>query len=191
MNKVIKDATDAWYRTASAATSFVELDYINEIVRPDEQVIVKVRFYTPASKQWSNTIYEYFIKPNIKMKVGGLYLIENESGFKYTNPVKVIGFSNTVGKATHYIAKATSYKEKEKETSVEFTKIPVGLVPQKVVFDVEKGVTVVIWTKGLKTKLRLARGDVFDKEKAIALAYMKLMMGNKSKFNEVIKKFCE
>ena len=67
MNKVIKDATDAWYRTASAATSFIELDYINEIVRPDEQVIVKVRFYTPASKQWSNTIYEYFIKPNIKM----------------------------------------------------------------------------------------------------------------------------
>ena len=43
----------------------------------------------------------------------------------------------------------------------------------------------------MKTILHLAPGDTFDKEKAIALGYMKLMMGNRSKFNEVIKKFCE
>ena len=102
--------------------------------------------------------------------------------------MRVIGLARNSSRATHSIVKASLYNEIKTPAVVS---IPAGIVPEKVVFDEEKGVTVILWTKDVKTILHLAPGDTFDKEKAIALGYMKLMMGNRSKFNEVIKKFCE
>lgn len=155
---------------------------------PDAKPIVKVQFYNPGSGYLSKTIYEYFIGSDVKLDIGKTYYIENEAKFKYLNPVRVIGLARNSSRATHSIVKASLYNEIKTPAVVS---IPAGIVPEKVVFDEEKGVTVILWTKDVKTILHLAPGDTFDKEKAIALGYMKLMMGNRSKFNEVIKKFCE
>ena len=73
-----------------------------------------------------------------------------------------------------------------------------GLAPLKnklkSIPDIEKVIfndpaTIVIWSNGDKTVVRCQPGDTFDKEKGIALAVTKYVFGNKSKYNEIIKKF--
>lgn len=55
-------------------------------------------------------------------------------------------------------------------------------------FNEKKGVTVVKWSDGTITKVTLQNDDVWDREKGIALCYMKKMCGNNSSFNEVFRK---
>lgn len=71
----------------------------------------------------------------------------------------------------------------DKRDSVSFVSI------KNVYFNEEKRTTVVVWSDGIKTKLKCASDDVFDKEKAIALAFMKRFYGNGGKFNDILKKY--
>ena len=49
--------------------------------------------------------------------------------------------------------------------------------------------TIVIWDDGTKTVVKCQNDEPFDKEKGIALCFMKKHYGNKSSFNEVFHKF--
>lgn len=49
--------------------------------------------------------------------------------------------------------------------------------------------TVVLWSDGIKTIVNCNEGDEFDKEKGIALCFMKRFCGNTGAFNEILKKF--
>lgn len=60
----------------------------------------------------------------------------------------------------------------------------------RVWFNPVKGTTVVRWVDGSKTMVRCQKGETFDKEKGLALCYMKRTLGNKSSFNEILKKWC-
>ena len=62
-----------------------------------------------------------------------------------------------------------------------------GIEIEKVIFN--DPATIVIWSNGDKTVVKCQPGDTFDKEKGIALAVTKYVFGNKSKYNEIIKKF--
>lgn len=62
-----------------------------------------------------------------------------------------------------------------------------GIEIKKVIFN--DPATIVIWSNGDKTVVKCQPGDTFDKEKGIALAVTKYVFGNKSKYNEIIKKF--
>jgi hypothetical protein len=59
---------------------------------------------------------------------------------------------------------------------------------KKVIFN--KPATIVLWSNGDKTVVKCQDGDKFDKEKGLSLAVMKYVFGNKSKYNDVIKKHC-
>lgn len=48
--------------------------------------------------------------------------------------------------------------------------------------------TIVLWKDGTKTVVKCQNGETFDKEKGIALCFMKKALGNTSNFNNVIKK---
>lgn len=50
-----------------------------------------------------------------------------------------------------------------------------------------KPATIILWRNGDKTVVKCQKGDKFDKEKGIALCFMKYVLGNKSNFNEIIK----
>lgn len=49
--------------------------------------------------------------------------------------------------------------------------------------------TIAFWNDGVKTIVKCHKEDTYDKEKGIALCYMKRMFGNDGSFNEVLKKF--
>ncbi len=50
--------------------------------------------------------------------------------------------------------------------------------------------TIVYWADGTKTVVKCQEGDTYDKEKGLALCFMKKMLGNKSGyFNGVLKEW--
>ena len=62
------------------------------------------------------------------------------------------------------------------------------ITPKRVHFN--DPVTVVIWSDGTKTIVKCHDDDNYDKEKGMAMAFMKRMYGNDGYFNEIIKQWC-
>lgn len=61
------------------------------------------------------------------------------------------------------------------------------LLPEKVIFN--DPATIVFWNDGSKTVVKAQPGEIFDKEKGLAMAFAKKASGNKGHYNEVFKKF--
>lgn len=61
--------------------------------------------------------------------------------------------------------------------------------PKKIIFN--GPATIVLWDDGTKTVVKCQDGDAFDKEKGVALCFMKKSLGNKSNFNNIFKKYLE
>lgn len=70
-------------------------------------------------------------------------------------------------------------------TKTKPTKDPMKI--KKVIFS--DPCTIVIWEDGEKTIVRTHDGDVFDKEKGLAMAIAKRALGNTSKYYNTIKKY--
>lgn len=50
--------------------------------------------------------------------------------------------------------------------------------------------TIVFWTDGTKTVVKARHGDKFDKEKGLAMAIAKKVMGNTNKYYDVFEEYC-
>lgn len=50
--------------------------------------------------------------------------------------------------------------------------------------------TIVFWNDGTKTVVKARHGDKFDKEKGLAMAIAKKVMGNTNKYYDVFEEFC-
>ena len=50
--------------------------------------------------------------------------------------------------------------------------------------------TIVFWSDGTKTVVKCQEGDIFDKEKGLAMAISKKFFGDKGNYFENFKKFC-
>ena len=50
--------------------------------------------------------------------------------------------------------------------------------------------TIVFWSDSTKTVVKCQEGDIFDKEKGLAMAISKKFFGNKGSYYENFKKFC-
>lgn len=66
---------------------------------------------------------------------------------------------------------------------------PLSFEIEKVVFN--DPATIVIWTDQTKTVVKCQEGDEFDPEKGLAMAIAKKALGNKSNFNNAIKKWTD
>lgn len=62
-----------------------------------------------------------------------------------------------------------------------------GNTIKKVIFNAPA--TIVIWGDGSKTVVKAQKGEKYDKEKGLALCYMKKILGNKSNFNNVFREW--
>ena len=51
--------------------------------------------------------------------------------------------------------------------------------------------TIILWKSGEKTVVKCGPNEEFDKEKGLAMALCKYILGNKGNFNEFFKKFME
>ena len=127
--------------------------------------------------------YAYKIGHGVSLYINKRYNIVADQKTNYNSWVKVVGFTNDKGgiETVRTITKAIPL-DKESNTN--------GFAIKNVFFNEKEGVTVVLWDDGTKTILHCAQGEQFDREKGLALAYMKRYLGNKSNFNNVIKKYC-
>lgn len=64
---------------------------------------------------------------------------------------------------------------------------PLSFEIEKVIFN--EPATIVIWKDKTKTVVKCQEGDEFDPEKGLAMAIAKKALGNKSNFNNTIKKW--
>lgn len=108
-----------------------------------------------------------------------------------------------VKKALNYVALSVlaqnlrtikSSSEATKDTAREMFDNFLGYNEGNITFEVEKVIfnepaTIVIWKDGTKTVVKCGENDIFDKEKGIALCYMKHIFGDKGSFNEILKKW--
>lgn len=140
----------------------------------------------------------YFFRTELNLKIGEWYDIYTRESGGYSSPIKVVR-KYPIAQLSNFsmykeIISATEvclYAEidKTKHSSIESDSPKDGWIDQ-VWFNPAKGTTVVRWTDGSKTMVRCQEGEPFDKEKGLALCYMKRTLGNKGSFNETLKKWC-
>lgn len=80
-----------------------------------------------------------------------------------------------------------STERAEKNDIVRFGMCNVNI--RKVIFN--NPATIVLWSDGTKTVVKCGPDDIFDKEKGLAMAIVKKMAGNDSRFHKVFKKWCK
>lgn len=91
-----------------------------------------------------------------------------------------------------YTAMAIDYfrqstERAEKNDIVRFGMCNVNI--RKVIFN--NPATIVLWSDGTKTVVKCGPDDIFDKEKGLAMAIVKKMAGNDSRFHKIFKKWCK
>ena len=59
--------------------------------------------------------------------------------------------------------------------------------PKKVIFN--EPATIVLWSDNTKTVVKCSPNDTYDKEKGLALCYMKKLYGNDNKFHKIFSKW--
>lgn len=57
--------------------------------------------------------------------------------------------------------------------------------------NVSNPATIVLWSDCTKTVVKCGPDDIFDKEKGLAMAIVKKMAGNDSRFHKIFKKWCK
>lgn len=91
-----------------------------------------------------------------------------------------------------YAAMAIDYSRQsmeraEKNDIVRFGMCNVSI--RKVIFN--DPATIVLWSDGTKTVVKCGPEDSYDMEKGLAMAIVKKMAGNNSRFHKVFKKWCK
>lgn len=59
--------------------------------------------------------------------------------------------------------------------------------PTQVIFN--EPATIVYWCDGSRTVVKCQPGDAYDKEKGLAMCYMKKLRGNNGSFNKILKEW--
>lgn len=137
--------------------------------------LVTVRFDGNSYKD-----YNYVSKQ--KLEVGQKYDITTTTGRTYDNYVTVISVKDMPRNTTY------TYAEIGKAVPIRGPR-PDDMI-EKVIFNEEKLTTVVLWKDGVRTIVHCQEGDAFDKEKGLAMCYVKRFMQNRGCFNEIFKKYC-
>lgn len=149
----------------------------------------------------------YTFITNFPLEIGNVYDIIADNRQTYNNPVAVVskyaisddGARLMLSKGTREITGAKCLQSKYGNAAKDYvdslskssssTRRPDDGI-QKVIFNKEKRTCVVIWKDNVKTILHCNKDDVWDEEKALALAYMKKHFDNRGCFNETLKKWC-
>lgn len=128
---------------------------------------------------------EYCYKTNLNLLVGATYKIVADGRTEYDSPVKVINFSDK--RPSDFDGDIRTITNAVMITGPRRPKNPI----KNVWFNEAKGTTVVQWYDDSKTKVVCSEQDTFDKEKGIALCFMKKMYNNRGCYYDFIKKWAE
>lgn len=101
--------------------------------------------------------------------------------------IKSIGKINDDMYSIHIVEDPNCYSWDERCFDLKLTADKGGI--SRVIFN--EPATIVFWDDGEKTVVKCQNDEPYDKEKGLALCYMKKTLGNKSNFNNVFKQFIE
>ena len=76
-------------------------------------------------------------------------------------------------------------KEVEKDAIGKYNSTPICFDIQSITANHKKNAFTVVWGDGSHTIVHLQKGDVWDDEKALAMCFVKHMMGDKGSFNDI------
>lgn len=91
-----------------------------------------------------------------------------------------------------YAAMAIDYSRQSTEQTKKNDIVRLGMCSvsiRKVIFN--NPATIVLWSDGTKTVVKCGPDDIFDEEKGLAMAIVKKMAGNDSRFHKVFKQWCK
>lgn len=149
-----------------------------------------MNYYEIVFKGSPNRSYLY--KSRLELPVGAECTIVADEVTSYKTPVKIA--RKLTKPDGHYAVIKLKGDGIETRTITSFNVIRGTGRPddriQNVYFNEEKGTTCVVWDDGKKTLVHCSPNDTWDKEKALALCYMKRVLGNRGSFNETLKKYC-
>lgn len=131
-------------------------------------------------------VYNFLTK--LELHKGAVYDITADYITTYSTPVtirKVHTNLNSFYKEEYY-----KLREITDARLVKMPKKPESKI-KSVLFNKEKGITTVVWYDNKVTMVRCHPDDEFDKEKALALCFMKRVCDNRGCFNDELKKWCE
>jgi len=99
------------------------------------------------------------------------------------------GRSHTTNYLTNYLSDTSSYYWYNGWNTGTIETIKVSYFPdiEKVIF--HDPATIVLWKDGTKTVVKCNEGDTYSKETGLVMCIAKKALGNKSNFNNVIKKW--
>lgn len=130
----------------------------------------------------------YVYKTSLNLMKGSIGEIVVDGRTTYSSPVKIEVIKNPEevdsGRFSFEIRTITDFKLLQAPHRPEST-------IRNVMFNKIKGVTTVVWKDGTTTMVKQHPEDDWDKEKALAMCFMKRFYDNRSCFNEELKKWCD
>lgn len=140
--------------------------------------LIKVKF---ANSHFDKV---YYYRTQFNLIVGGVYNIVADNRTRYDNPITVIedNVSTKELPIGVYVREITSAKV------VSVPSKPTGGI-ENIYLNEDKGVVVIKWIDGTKTKVKCQNNEPFDAEKGIALCFMKRAFHNRGCYNDVFKKY--
>lgn len=132
--------------------------------------------------------YTYYSK--VELVEGAKYDIVVDGYTTYSNPVtikKVSTYTNPIEALDFFGFKIRTITS---ATCLQMPPRPKSSI-RHVQFNKKKGVTTVIWVDGSITMVKQHPEDDWDKEKALAMCFMKKAYDNRSCFNEELEKWCD
>lgn len=131
-------------------------------------------------------LYRYFT--DLVLHEGATYNIVADNETTYSTPVTVVKIHRNY-KYT-YVDDYYRIREITHAHLVTMPKKPESKI-KNVLFNKKNGITTVVWYDNKVTMVKCHPDDEFDKEKALALCFMKRVCDNRGCFNDELKKWCK
>ena len=140
--------------------------------------LIKVKF---ANSHFDRV---YYYRTQLNLIKGGVYNIVADNRTHYDNPITVIDDNVS----TRELPVGVSIREITSAKVVSAPSKPTGGI-ENIYLNEDKGVVVIKWVDGTKTKVKCQGNEPFDAEKGIALCFMKRAFFNRGCYNDVFKKY--
>ena len=126
----------------------------------------------------------YYYRTQLNLIKGGVYNIVADNKTRYDNPITVIEDNVSTKELPRgvYVREITSAK------AISVPSKPTGGI-ENIYLNEDKGVVVIKWIDGTKTKVKCQDNESFDAEKGIAHCFMKKAFHNRGCYNDVFKKY--
>lgn len=163
-----------------------------EVIRVIDRMVEKVKSKFTTEPDISITVgvgVMIVLKGQASEFFGFTNGVHNLFGYQVTVDGNIDPYEVRVNTENYSIPRMSSFYCEELRNIGRTGDVPFALItPKKVIFD--NPATIVYWEDGTKTVVKRQKGERFDKEKGLAMALAKKVLGNKGNYNNWFKEWC-